>query len=116
MTVFIENEACYTFIADVLVTLQWIREMPHIVASVTSKGQVTIPVAVRRRLGLNTRDKIAFVIDDQDVRIIPARQTVGDLYGSVPALPGRETIDFEDQIDEALSGAAERIVRSLEHT
>jgi AbrB family looped-hinge helix DNA binding protein len=33
-------------------------------STLTSKGQVTIPVEVRDHLGLSARDKLAFVIDD----------------------------------------------------
>jgi antitoxin PrlF len=35
----------------------------------TAKGQVTIPVEVRRYLGLEPNDKVAFVIEDGDVRV-----------------------------------------------
>ncbi|HYI14058.1 MAG TPA: type II toxin-antitoxin system PrlF family antitoxin [Thermomicrobiales bacterium] len=38
--------------------------MKEFVASLTSKGQITIPVEVRRHLGVSERDKLAFVIDD----------------------------------------------------
>jgi len=34
------------------------------VATVTSKGQVTIPVDVRRHLGVTARDKVQFTIDE----------------------------------------------------
>jgi AbrB family looped-hinge helix DNA binding protein len=33
-------------------------------AKVTSKGQVTIPVEIRRKLGIKNGDKILFVEDD----------------------------------------------------
>jgi len=36
--------------------------MREIVSTMTSKGQVTIPIEIRRHLGLATRDKIAFVV------------------------------------------------------
>ena len=35
------------------------------VAKVSSQGQVTIPVDIRKRLGLNPGDKIAFVTNKQ---------------------------------------------------
>jgi AbrB family looped-hinge helix DNA binding protein len=38
--------------------------MKEIVSTVTSKGQVTLPAEVRRSLGIKTRDKVAFVIED----------------------------------------------------
>ncbi len=39
--------------------------MKEIVSTITSKGQVTIPAEVRRHLGLKTRDKISFVIEEE---------------------------------------------------
>jgi antitoxin PrlF len=39
--------------------------MKEIIATITSKGQVTIPAEVRKYLGVMANDKIAFVIDDQ---------------------------------------------------
>ena len=41
--------------------------MKELLATVTSKGQITIPVEVRRSLGLRQGDKVAFVIDDRQV-------------------------------------------------
>jgi len=35
----------------------------------TAKGQVTIPIAVRRRLGLQPGDEVEFVVDGDSVRI-----------------------------------------------
>ncbi|MBI2864482.1 MAG: type II toxin-antitoxin system PrlF family antitoxin [Chloroflexi bacterium] len=39
--------------------------MKEILSTITSKGQVTIPAEVRRHLGVNTHDKIAFVIETE---------------------------------------------------
>ena len=39
--------------------------MREFISTITSKGQVTIPTEVRNYLGLNTNDKIAFVIDEE---------------------------------------------------
>lgn len=40
--------------------------MKEIVASLTSKGQVTVPVEVRRLLGIKPGEKIAFVLDGEE--------------------------------------------------
>lgn len=89
--------------------------MKELVSTISSKGQVTIPVDVRRRLGVAAADKVAFVFADEGkVELRPVRFRVADLRGIVPALPGRETIDFDDQIAEAFEEGAGRIVRELE--
>ncbi len=38
-------------------------------STVTQKGQVTIPAAVRRKLGLRTGDRVAFVQDGDRVLV-----------------------------------------------
>lgn len=42
-------------------------------ATVTSKGQITIPLSVRQRLGVDTGDRVEFVeLDDGGFAIKPA--------------------------------------------
>ena len=62
--------------------------MKEILSTVTSKGQVTIPVEIRQYLGIDTSDKIAFVIDDDgSVRIkIPRYPTISSLRGAAGSL------------------------------
>jgi AbrB family looped-hinge helix DNA binding protein len=38
-------------------------------SKITSKGQITLPVAVRRKLNLQTGDKVVFIEDDVGFRI-----------------------------------------------
>jgi antitoxin PrlF len=91
------------------------RSQPERVTSVTRKGQVTIPAEVRRHLGVGTPDKVAFVLDDEGkVALRPATLTLQALRGIVPPLPGRESADFEDQIEQAMEEEAERIVGGVE--
>ncbi len=42
-------------------------------AKITSKGQVTIPIEVRRALGVSTGDRIAFEQQDGEIRVVPLR-------------------------------------------
>ena len=54
-------------------------------AVMTSKGQVTIPVAIRNKLRLKTGDSLDFVLSkDERIEIIPARVPVQALKGLVP--------------------------------
>lgn len=88
-----------------------ISKVKEFVATTTRKGQVTIPAEVRRRLGVAPSDKVAFVIDESGkVEVRRAPYSVADLKGILPALPGRETIDFDDIIDEAFEEWAARLV------
>jgi antitoxin PrlF len=54
-------------------------------ATITSKGQVTIPKNVRTRLGIDTGDRVEFVeIQDGVFQIVAATQDVQALKGIVP--------------------------------
>jgi antitoxin PrlF len=59
-------------------------------ATLTSKGQITIPVQVRTALGLETGDRVEFVeMEDGQFSLIAASKTVHDLKGLIrkPAKP-----------------------------
>jgi antitoxin PrlF len=62
--------------------------LPEALATVTSKGQITIPVEVRRHLGLKAHDRVAFVVeDDGGVRlVVPRYPTIRSLRGAAGSL------------------------------
>lgn len=43
-------------------------------ATITSKGQITVPLKVRRALGVRTGDKLLFESDGKVVRVRPIRR------------------------------------------
>ena len=61
------------------------------VATITSKGQVTIPVDVRNQLGLHSGDRIEFSFNEGTGRyeVYPATRSLSSLKGVVkkPAAP-----------------------------
>ena len=55
------------------------------IATLTSKGQTTIPRDIRRHLGLKSGDKIRFIVeDDGRVVVVPATLSIRELRGSLP--------------------------------
>jgi antitoxin PrlF len=42
-------------------------------AKITSKGQITVPLEVRRILGVHAGDKLIFENDEAGVRVLPVR-------------------------------------------
>ncbi len=77
----------------------------------TQRGQVTVPAEVRRLLGLKPRDKVAFAIEDGQVRLLPVAFTLEAAYGSVPALAS--DADFDEQIRQAKDERAGQASREL---
>ena len=58
--------------------------MKAIEATLTSKGQVTVPAALRKALGLKAGDKLVFLQDAQGRYLVEARTDVlSDLRGIV---------------------------------
>jgi AbrB family looped-hinge helix DNA binding protein len=90
--------------------------MRHFITTVTQRGQITLPAEVRRILGVSARDQVAFAVEGEDVRLVPLSFTLESAFGSVPALPGTVTEDFDDQIAEAVEEQAELAARSLRDT
>jgi AbrB family looped-hinge helix DNA binding protein len=65
----------------------------------TSKGQVTIPLEIRERLGLLPNTEVEFAIDGDGVRITKARASRRRGEALVARLRGRGTIRLTtDQI------------------
>jgi antitoxin PrlF len=47
-------------------------------ATITSKGQITLPIEVRRRLGLKQGDKVEFVYDEDGRTVVRPEATDED--------------------------------------
>jgi antitoxin PrlF len=55
-------------------------------SSLTQKGQVTIPAVIRSRLGLKPRDRVAFVVEGDEVRLRAVGSRILAGYGAVPPI------------------------------
>jgi len=73
-------------------------------ATMTSKGQVTIPQAVREKLGLRSGQDLRFTVD-KDARVVMtlAYRRLSELPGILPK--PKKTLSIEE-MDEAIRGAA----------
>ena len=74
-------------------------------ATITSKGQVTLPKRLRDTLHLNTGDRVAFVVDeDGGVRLVPKLRSVRQLKGFLPPPP--TPVSLEDMDRAIIKGAS----------
>lgn len=87
--------------------------MKEIHSTITSKGQVTIPADIRRLLRVGPHDKVAFLVEVDQVRLAPATsvvaRTAGILKSDVPALSPQEE---KAAAEEAIAQEAEEGARS----
>jgi AbrB family looped-hinge helix DNA binding protein len=75
------------------------------IATVTTKGQVTIPKEIRDYLKLDTGSKVEFVIDEKgDVKIVPLDVPIEALSG-VLHRPGMKTATIEEMEAAIAEGA-----------
>ena len=79
--------------------------------TVNQCGEVTIPAEVRRALGVKHRDKVAFTIEDGEVRLAPAFFSLESAYGSVK--PSKKPEDFHKISRTAKDSKAEKTAREL---
>lgn len=71
---------------------------------VTTKGQVTIPAAVRKRLGLKRGDEVAFVVENDKVMLQPVEKDIAAIFGIVKAT---RSVSLQE-MDEAVRRRAVR--------
>ncbi|MBL0700184.1 MAG: AbrB/MazE/SpoVT family DNA-binding domain-containing protein [Desulfosarcina sp.] len=70
-------------------------------ATLTTKGQVTIPKIIRESLKLNTGDKIEIIITEKrDAIIRPVSKKVDDIFCRLHK-PGRKAVSLE-AMDDAI--------------
>jgi AbrB family looped-hinge helix DNA binding protein len=72
-------------------------------ATVTSKGQITIPAEVRAALGLRAGSRVQFVqLDDGKYEIVPASRSVSSLAGFLAPAPRVLSVE---EMDEAVAAS-----------
>jgi len=76
-------------------------------ATVTSKGQITIPAEVRNKLGLDAGDRVRFIeTGDKEFSIVPATGSVRELKG---IFRGRRAKPVSlEEMDRAIARGASR--------
>ena len=62
-------------------------------STLTSKGQVTIPAELRKRLGLHPGDRVGFVVEDGAIRLVRRERRVEAAFG---ILKGETSVTDED--------------------
>jgi len=68
--------------------------MRSLETTMTQKGQVTIPAAIRARLGLRPKDRVRFEVDGDEVKLRPVSSMLLAGFGAV--VPHQRPEDWHD--------------------
>ncbi len=79
---------------------------------VNKRGQVTIPVALRRDLGIAPGDRVAFSVEEGRLILRPVWDRLHSVYGAVEPLDRPE--DFGASRDRAVEAHARHTVEEVE--
>lgn len=84
-------------------------------ATLSAKGQITLPKEIRDALGIQPNDKIVFTIEDGRLILTPKNVNFADLAGFLGSPPnGPATLDeIEDTIASAASQSAAEPLKKL---
>jgi AbrB family looped-hinge helix DNA binding protein len=79
--------------------------------TLTQKGQVTVPAAIRSRLGLKPHDRVRFEVVGDEVRLRPAPSRIARHFGAVasagtPLTAQEEREAFEEGVAQEVAGEA----------
>jgi antitoxin PrlF len=72
-------------------------------ATLTSKGQITVPVQIRNQLGLQAGDRLDFQLNEGKVVVT---KVTGSLDSFIAALPIAKRSFTTEQINEAIAAGA----------
>ena len=78
-----------------------------VAATITSKGQITIPKMVRDSLHLHSGDRIAFIMHDQTEAVLkPITTTVDHVFGRLhkPGQVGKTVAEMNQTIAQRMRG------------
>jgi AbrB family looped-hinge helix DNA binding protein len=88
-----------------------VQTLPEYLSSVSQKGQITLPIELRRQLGIKPKDQVTLQLEGDAVRVRPASFTLARVMGSVE--PATRTDDFKRAERAAWEEQAEREARKL---
>jgi AbrB family looped-hinge helix DNA binding protein len=80
--------------------------------TLTQKGQVTVPRAIRSQLGLKPRDRVIFELDGDSARMKPALSRIARHFGAVE-VPSK-MLDARAEREAFEEGVADEVT-SAEH-
>ncbi len=60
--------------------------------TMSAKGQIVIPLTIRKKFGLKKGEKLLIEVEDRDIKLTPKTVDIRTLVGSVKPVFDRETV------------------------
>lgn len=83
-------------------------------ATITSKGQITIPKDIRDKLKLKPSDRVVVTIEDDRAVLKPVHGNILDIGGSVKISTREKPIDFKKVRAKVRKGVAKNALERAE--
>ncbi len=83
--------------------------MSQYTTTITQKGQVTIPSAIRNALGIKPKDKVTFELVNGEVRLRPVKSRLLAGYGAVS--PKGQPEDYQKVRREVEEWVGEKVAK-----
>jgi AbrB family looped-hinge helix DNA binding protein len=88
--------------------------MSEYTSVMTRKGQITVPAEIRRTLGLKEGDRVSFIQDGDDIRLVPTG-SITERTAGIARRYYHGPAPTEAELREAFErGVAEEVIASME--
>ena len=77
---------------------------------ISEKGQLTLPIAARRKLGITARSKVEVVVCDNEIILRPVR-SIKDVKGIFTEAARGKTADWETVRKKTMETVARKVVQ-----
>ncbi|MFB2553433.1 AbrB/MazE/SpoVT family DNA-binding domain-containing protein [Ensifer soli] len=84
-------------------------------ATITSKGQMTVPKVVRDQLGIKAGDRCYVWVREGQMIVVPRNKRLADMAGILGPPPQGAGATVDALTKAARDGASEHVMRSMEH-
>ena len=69
-------------------------------SAITVKGQVTIPISLRKKFGLRQGDKVVFREEDNKIYLLPVQENVEAAFGIISSSKSGTLEEMDDAIKQ----------------
>jgi len=76
---------------------------------ISSKGQITLPAAARRKLGLKPHSRVEIEVRDKELAVRPVK-SISEVYGALSEYAKGKSTDWETIRAETMRAVAEEVV------